>query len=454
MRSLSGGRFPQYILSNSDICGKIPRFRSTLAIGPVHDLDRSSARRAPDESSTPSGRPIRDQDGAVDFRAADEMAEHRGPARRWVDANTEPAWIEEQHRTGVYETAELHRRMAQDGILAAGWPPEYGGSDVDPDFAGAVVEEIRSAGFHVDAWDTTLMVIHTIADVGSEEQKQRYIGGALRGDVLIALGYSEADAGSDMAAARTTAVRDGDEWIIDGEKMFTSGAQACSHIFVLARTDPDAPKHAGLSLLLVPTEADGYSWRPIHTLGGQTTTTTLYRDVRVDGTALIGGANNGWNVAGIALAYERGSGGRSPYDEPLADDLTDWAASSSRADGTRVLDDPLVAARIGRIRVDEEVARLLGHWSGWKAARGELSPSDGAIRKLFASEAVLHNSSAVLDVLGAEGLLAHGEPGAPLDGGWERAFRQATVKPIYGGSNEIMRDLIAQRHLGLPRTRP
>ena len=390
----------------------------------------------------------------MDFRAADELTEHRAAARRWAEEHVDPAWADEQHRTGCYQTAELHRLLARDGILGAGWAAELGGSDVDPDYAGAVIEEIHQAGLKLDAWDTTFMVIRTIADVGSEEQKQRYISAALRGEVLIALGYSEADAGSDMAAARTTATADGDEWIVDGEKMFTSTAQACTHVFVLCRTDPAAPKHAGLSLVLVPTDAEGFSWLPIHTLGGQTTTNTHYRDVHVDRSALIGDVNDGWNVVGIALSYERGNGGRSPFDEPLADDLTAWALATSRPDGTRVVDDPLVAATIGRIRVDEEVARLLGHWSEWKAGKGELSTSDGAIRKLFASEAVLRNTDAVLDLVGAAGVLAPGTPGAPLGGTWERAYRQAVVKPIYGGSNEIMRDVIAQRHLGLPRTRP
>ena len=311
--------------------------------------------------------------GTVDFHAADELNEHRAAARAWVDANADPAWVEEQHRSGCYQSTELHQRLADDGILAAGWPSELGGSDVDPGFARAVFEEVRLAGFHFDGWATTSMVIHTIAEVGTEEQKHAYVGGALRGEVLIALGYSEADAGSDMAAARTTAVPDGDEWIVDGEKMFTSTAQVCSHVFVLARTDPDAPKHAGLSLLMVPTDAPGYSCRPIHTLGGQTTTATHYRAVRVDGAALIGGVNNGWNVVGVALAHERGDGGPSSFEEPFARILTDWAAATVRADGSAVLDDPLVAARIGRIWVDEEVTRLLGHWSGWKAVeRGHL----------------------------------------------------------------------------------
>jgi alkylation response protein AidB-like acyl-CoA dehydrogenase len=211
-----------------------------------------------------------------------------------------------------------------------------------------------------------------------------------------------------VAAAKTTAVRDGAEWIINGQKMFTSTAQVCSHVFVLARTNPDAPKHKGLSLFLVPTDARGYEIQPIHTLGGQVTNATFYTDVRVPDAARIGGIDEGWNVMKVALVYERGVAGPTSLDKTVSQDLASWARQTHRTDGTAVLDDPLAAERIGRIAVDEEVSRLLGHWVNWQVAKGGLPGVEGSMRKLFLTEALQRHYSDALDILGAEGLLAPG----------------------------------------------
>ncbi|RAY14684.1 acyl-CoA dehydrogenase [Actinomadura craniellae] len=390
----------------------------------------------------------------MDFWEADELAAHRATARAWAEANIEPHWAEEQHRTGCHQTMELHARLARDGILAAGWPAEYGGSDVDPAFAQAIFDECAERDLHVDGWTTTSMVLHTIAHTGTEAQKHEYIPAALRGEILIALGYSEPDSGSDAAAAKTTAVRDGDTWVINGQKMFTSTAQVCSHIFVLTRTNPDVPKHKGLSLFLVPTSAPGYDLQPIHTLGGQVTNATFFTDVRVPGSALIGEPDGGWNVMRVALIYERGVSSPSRIEKTLAEDLASWAREARRPDGTTVLDDPLVAERIGRIAVDEEVGRLLGRWTNWQAAKGGIPGVEGSMRKLFFTEAEQRHFSDALDILGAEGLLAPEAPGAPAGGAFEHGFRAAVVTTVYGGTSEILRDIIAQRHLGLPRNRP
>ena len=391
----------------------------------------------------------------MDFWESDRLAEHRDAARAWAEANIRPEWVAEQHDGGCHQTPELHALLARDGILAAGWPAEYGGGDADPGFARAVFEEIARRDLHVDGWSTTYMVMHTILHVGTEAQKRRYIPAALRGELLVALGYSEPDSGSDVAAAKTTAVRDGGDWVVNGQKMFTSTAQVCTHVFVLARTNPDAPKHQGLSLLLVPTDAAGYERRPIRTLGGQVTNATFYTGVRVPDEALIGEADAGWSVMKVALTYERGVGGPGTIEKPeLAAELAAWARETRRPDGTAVLDDPLVAERIGRIAIDKEVTRLLGHWVEWDAAKGGVPGIQGTMRKLFFTEAAQRHYSDALDILGAEGILEPGAPGAPAGGRVEYDFRGAVVSTIYGGASEILRDVIAERHLGLPRNRP
>jgi 3-oxocholest-4-en-26-oyl-CoA dehydrogenase alpha subunit len=389
----------------------------------------------------------------MDFWEADDLAAHRETARAWVDSNLQPEWADEQRRTGSYQTLELHTRLARDGILGAGWPVQYGGSDVDPDLARAVFDELLHRGIHADGWSTTVMVTRTIEHVGSEEQRRQYTRAVLGGEMLIALGYSEPDSGSDVAAAKTTAVRDGDEWVINGQKMFTSTAQVCTHVFLLARTNPDVAKHRGLSLFLVPTDSTGYEIQPIHTLGGQRTNATFYTDVRVPDFARIGGVDDGWGVMKVALVYERGAAASTSQRSTLSRDLATWARQTRRIAGT-AFDDPLTAERIGRMAVDEEVTRVLGLKLRWLAQKGELPGVEGAMRKLFQSEAAQRHYSEALDVLGAEGVLEPDAPGAPFDGIFEHAFRSAVVGTVYGGSSEILREIIAERHLRLPRNRP
>jgi len=388
----------------------------------------------------------------MDFVVQDDLVAHRERARAWFEDNFDPAWAEDQYVTGSHQTMELHRRMAADGILAAGWPKEYGGSDVDPDFVRALYREYTHAGVHMHAWLTTYMILKTILVLGTEEQKHHYVGGALRGEVLIALGYSEPDSGSDVAAAKTTATRDGDEWIIDGQKMFTSTAEVCSHVIVLARSNPDVPKRKGLTMFLVPTSSPGFEIQPIHTLGNQRTNTTYYTNIRVPDSARLGAVDEGWGVIRTALVYERGVG--MPYT-PLTGgvELAAWAKSARRDDGTRPFDDPQVADRIGRMAIEAEVARLLAMRIGWMADRGEMPGVEGSMAKLYKSEADQRHHRDALDVLGADGLLAPGAADAPLGGRLEFGFRASVVETIYGGASEIMREMIAEGRLGLPPNR-
>jgi 3-oxocholest-4-en-26-oyl-CoA dehydrogenase alpha subunit len=390
----------------------------------------------------------------VDFLVSDELATHRDAARAWVEANVRPDWAEEQYWTGTHQTMELHRLLAEDGLLGAGWPAKYGGTGVDPDFAGAVFAEITHMGLSADGWSTTCMVINTINQVGTEWQKREYISAALRGEMLIALGYSEPDSGSDVAAAKTTAVRDGEEWVINGQKMFTSTAQCCSHVFVLARTNPEAPKHKGLTLFLVPTDSHGFEMQPIYTLGGQQTNATFYSDLRVPDSARLGGVDEGWSVMRVALVYERGAASPVLTEQTLSKEVAAWAGKTQRADGTLVIDDPVTAERLARMAIDEEVARLLMLRMRWMTTSGQLPGVEGSMQKLFKTETAQRHYSDTLDILGVEGLLEPGAGGAPGNGRFEADFRTAVVDTIRGGSSEILREIISERRLGLPRNRP
>jgi alkylation response protein AidB-like acyl-CoA dehydrogenase len=387
----------------------------------------------------------------MDFTERDQLAGYRAAAKLWADANLEVDWVEQEHRTGTHHNRVLHHRLAADGLLAAGWPQEYGGSDVDPALAEAIFQEIAGFGLRMDGWITTWMVARTILHVGSEELKREVVPAALRGEVIIVLGYTEPSCGSDVAAAKTRAERaGGGGWIINGSKMFTSTAHEASHVFLLTRTSPDKPKHRGLTLFLVPMDADGVQCQPIHTLGGQRTNATYYDDVRVPDSARVGEVDGGWGVMRVALVYERqGSTARS--GPTLAEQFAAWAQQPGPDSGA-LYDAPATREALARIAIDDEVGRLLSLRVGWITEQGGLPGVEGAMAKLFSTEAAQRHHAALLDLLGADGVLTG--PGAPLAGLVEHEFRNSVVSTIYGGASEILREIVAERRLELPRSRP
>jgi alkylation response protein AidB-like acyl-CoA dehydrogenase len=388
----------------------------------------------------------------MDFTFTDDFAEHRKAADDWVETHFREAWIDEQRATGTHHEPELHALLARDGILGAGYPPEHGGTDVPVAFREAVTAALATRGLLLDGWGSTHIVLRVILEVATEEQKQAIVPAALAGHVIIALGYTEPDSGSDVAAARTRAVRDGDEWVINGQKAFTSTAQSATHVFLLTRTDPDKPKHRGLTLFLVPTDADGYDLRPIETLGGQRTNFTYYTDVRVPDSARIGGVDEGWSVMRVALVHERGGNTlRGQGSATLAHRVAGWI-NEERAEGRSF--DPTVAERLARIAIDEEVSRLLALRVTWMYQTGGVPGVEGSMAKLFATEAYKRNKADVIDMLGPAGVLQRGAAGVALDGELEQEYRESVVETIRGGASEILRDIVAERRLGLPRSRP
>jgi alkylation response protein AidB-like acyl-CoA dehydrogenase len=390
----------------------------------------------------------------MDFREVDRLAEYRRGARDWVARYVDPDWAEQQRVSGSYHTPQLYSMLAEQGWLGAGWPAEYGGTDNDPDMAAALFEELDAAGLHLDGWFTTRMISNTMLHTATEDQKREFIGGALRGEVVIVLGYTEPDSGSDVAAAKTRSERDGDEWVINGQKMFTSTAHMATHVFMLTRSNPDLPKHKGLTTFLVPLDSPGVEIRPIHTLGGQRTNATFYTDVRVPESARIGPVDGGWGVMHVALVFERSGGGGGRRSGPtLAERVATWAQHTRRDDGTRVYDDATVKERLARIAIDAEVTRLLGLRTAWISATGGLPGTEGSAAKLFSAESAQRQHWDLLDILGSEAVLKREAGDAPLAAAVEEAFRRGVVGTIYGGSSEIMREIVAERVLGLPRVR-
>jgi alkylation response protein AidB-like acyl-CoA dehydrogenase len=388
----------------------------------------------------------------MEFRLGERSDAFREEVRGFLREHFRPDMVDEAHDTGTAHVWELYRALGAQGWIAASWPEEYGGQGRDPFEMTAMRDELRLAGVPTDGLGQSVIVGRTIRAVGSEEQKQMFLPPFLAGEIIFALGYTEPDSGSDVAAAKTRAVRDGDDWVIDGQKMFTTLAHEAAYVLLLTRTNPDVPKHRGLTMFLVPLDAPGVEIHPVHTMGGERTNATFYTGVRVPDAYRVGDVDGGWDVMTVALTFERGGFALSEADR-VWQQTVDWASSTRRPDGTRVIDDPLVRERLATMRIDNEVARLLALRCSYVAASGGLPGVEGSMHKLWYAEAMTADASELVDMLGAEGVLARGEPDAPVDGWVEHLYRHAAVTTIYGGTSEVQRSIIAERGLGLPRSR-
>jgi alkylation response protein AidB-like acyl-CoA dehydrogenase len=319
---------------------------------------------------------------------------------------------------------------------------------------GAFYEEAARAGIELTNYIPTRMIAETLASVGTEAQQRDLVPRLLSGDYLVALGLTEPDAGSDLAAARTRAVRDGDEWVINGQKIYTSNAQHASHIFLLTRTNTGVPKHRGLTVFLVPVDTRGVEVRPIYTLAYHHTNMTFYTDVRVPDSLRIGDVDAGWNVMKVTLAREQSGEGSTDLHELLRQAVL-WAERTEDAEGGRPIDDPIVRERLARAAMDLEVATLLAQRSSWATAHGiPKNPGWGPGSKLFETEAYTRAANDFVAMVGPAGVVPYEEEGTVSDGWFNYCFRDAPVRIIGGGVSEVMREIIAERRLGLPRARP
>jgi len=387
----------------------------------------------------------------MDFRLGSKSDAFRAEVRNFLDEHLTAEVIERAHRSGTMHDKEFHRAIGRQGWIAATWPAEYGGQERDPFEMTALRDELRLAGAPTDGLGLAMIVSQTIRRVATEEQKQDFLPRALAGEIIMSLGYSEPDSGSDVASIKTRADRHGDGWVINGQKMFTTLAHEADYVFLLARTNHDVAKHKGLTMFLVPLDSPGIEIQPVHTVGGERTNATFYSDVRISDHYRIGEVDQGWQVMTVALALERGGFGLSDSDR-VWEQVVHWATESRRHDGTRVIDDPLVRERLAVMRTNNEVAKLLAYRTSFVAASGRLPGVEGSMHKLFYAESMNADAAELVDMLGAEGVLQRGEEDAPVDGWVEHLFRHAAVTTIYGGTSEMQRSIIAERGLGLPRS--
>jgi alkylation response protein AidB-like acyl-CoA dehydrogenase len=404
----------------------------------------------------------------MDLSYPPEVEAYRLEVRSWLEENLPDGWFE----PGFELTAEARERFNQEwtaklfagGWICATWPEEYGGKGLTTLQSVALAEEFARAGapMRADFFGDTL-VGPTILKWGTEEQKRQFLPGILRGETSWCQGFSEPDAGSDLASLMTRAELDGDEWVINGQKIWTTQAQHADYIFLLARTDPAAPKHAGISYLLVPMKQPGIEARPIVQVDGSAEfNEVFFTDARCPEANVVGGVNNGWTVAMTTLGFERGTSattGHRRFEKEL-----DEIIELSRANGA--IDHPEIRQRLARQWSRIQIMRV----NGLRTLTGVLRGGDAGVKaisatnKMFWSETHRDTMELAMDILGLEGQLLTGGHGRPVgDGHRERgrddypvsalqsSFFFSRSETIWGGTAEIQRNIVGERVLGLAK---
>ena len=347
---------------------------------------------------------------------------------------------------------EIVRELGRDGWLAIGWPAEHGGQARPMLDQLAFTDEAAVAGVPVP-FLTVNTIGPTIMRFGTDEQKAFYLPKIAAGELHFSIGYSEPGAGTDLASLRTRAVRDGEDYVVNGQKMWTSLIEYADYVWLAVRTDPDARKHKGLSVLIVSTSADGFSWTKVRTVAGPGTSATYYDDVRVPVTSRVADENAGWPLITNQLNHERVAlTSAAPIQSALAE-VRAWAQTTKLPDGGRVVDAEWVRLHLARVHANAEYLKLRNWKIAWAAAHGELGPAEASASKVFGTESAIESYRLLMEVLGAGAVVREGSPGAPLRGRIERLYRSSLILTFGGGASEVQRDLIAATALGLPVTR-
>jgi alkylation response protein AidB-like acyl-CoA dehydrogenase len=367
--------------------------------------------------------------------------------RAFLSAHMTQDVVSNERETGDGFSEPLHLAMGAEGYLEKEMNTEDHGGFAPVQRRIWELEK-RRVDVPWETWGTTRMVAHVVAAYGSAELRDEVLPRVTRGEVRLCLGYTEPEGGSDIATCKTRAVPDGDDWVVNGSKMFTTGAHNCQYVFLLTNTDPDAPKHKSLTMFLVPLDTPGIEIQPLRTVDGDRTNIVYYSDVRIDDKYRLGEVNNGWKVLSGPLSAEHGDVARDRSGltdiavmahhgliMAAALDKVMAAAADTGPDGRRPLDDQSVSYRLGR-----------------SAARVEAALSTPSIFGRVAVAQVMRDIAGdLMDVLGARAALPVDTDGAVADGGADYLYRYAPLTGVYGGTLEVFRNMIAQHALGLPR---
>ena len=370
------------------------------------------------------------------------------------------SWLKEELKDRPQDTdsdgewafgLEMRKKLADKGWLTMAWPEEYGGQGVSHMMQVVFAEEMsyhRAPGRDVFG---TRMMAPTLMIHGTEEQKKEFLPPVSKGEVQWCQGYSEPESGSDLASLQTRAVEDGDDFIINGTKIWTSSAHRADHIMVLTRTDPDAPKHRGISFLLCDMNTPGLTVNPIINMAGDHGFNMVtFDNVRVPKKNLVGEQNRGWYVGSTLLDFERSGVDYSAGGRRVLEELTDYAKNSNQ-NGSLISDNPIMRNRLANLAIEVEVSRLISYNIAWMQGEGLVPNKESSMGKVVGTELQQHLSETGMQMLGLHGQLEPGSKYAPLDGRIEHMHLTNVSETIQAGTSEIQRNIIATRGLGLPR---
>lgn len=393
----------------------------------------------------------------MDFNYSPEDEAFRQELRTWLEANKQFAPVsvsimsnesDEQWQSRV----TWHKKLNEGGWVAVNWPKEYGGRAATVMQRLIFRQELSRLNLSEPAIGMGISLLGpTLLHWGTEEQKKRHIPAILRGEEIWCQGYSEPGSGSDLASVQTRAVEDGDDFVVNGQKVWTSMAQHADWIFALVRTDPDAPKHKGISYLLVDMHSLGVTVRPlVQMTGGKGFNEVFFEDVRVPKKNIVGEKNNGWQVAITTLMFERGGGAGQGGPSHEVMDLVELARKLPR-DGKTAWDDPSVRQKIAEFAAEATALKYTGYRQLTRQLKGMPPGPEGSMMKLVSTELGLKMALYAMELLGPYSQMEFGAPFAIDKGKWSFRMLAARGPTIYAGTNQIQHNIIGERVLGLPK---
>ena len=372
--------------------------------------------------------------------------------RAYYEKLLDPATVAELHESHAVGEAprRIWKQMCADGWAGIGWPQEYGGQGRSAIEQFIFFDESMRAGAPVPML-TLNSVGPTIMAFGTDEQKADYLPRILSGDIHFCIGYSEPGAGTDLASLKTRAVRDGESYVINGQKMWTSLSSDADYCWLAVRTDPDAAKHKGISMILVPMDTPGITLSPLNLLGTHDINAVFFEDVIVPAANVVGGENHGWKLVTNQLNHERVTLFASGVMDRALTEVTQYAQETKLPDGRRVIDQPWVQHNLAKVQAKTEVVRLMNWQVAWEATQGVLDIGHCSALKVYGSELNMEGYQLLMEILGPVSYLEPDAPGAVLKSRLQQGTRGAIILTFGGGVNEMQRDLISQFTLGFPR---
>jgi len=400
----------------------------------------------------------------MDFAYTTEQENLRQEVQAFISKNVTEEIRSEIEQFGSRQnrgslTSGLYKKISDMGWIGISWPKEYGGQGGSRIDQYIVEEEFSRIGVQVGGAGSGAPAILA---AGTEEQKKYFLPGMISGDISFALGFTEPQGGADLAGLQCRAVRDGDDFVINGQKMYTTAAHYATHVYLMARTDPDAPKHKGISIFLIPMDTPGITVRPLWTIqnepkaphkttyGDDRTNETFFENVRIPASAMLGEENQGWYVGAMGLNLDRVGASRYLLSVRRDEDIINWTKENSLGN-YQLTDDPSVTDRLADLWIDGQVCRLMTLRSMSMVERGETFTYEGSAEKIWAPEHGVRTTESVSQMLGLYGQLLNGSEDNIENGVFAHNLMGAFQSGINHGSVQVMKDQVSRRGLGLPR---